>query len=95
MASLSHADELFTLRKGNPVAEGLQWRSVTERISSGTRAAGGVSWQSSGTRVPEGFRAMNVRGLFDPTGRVAIITGGSIGLGRQVAEGFRKWGRTA
>jgi NAD(P)-dependent dehydrogenase (short-subunit alcohol dehydrogenase family) len=35
---------------------------------------------------------MNVRELFDLTGRVAIITGGSIGLGRQVAEGFAEMG---
>jgi NAD(P)-dependent dehydrogenase (short-subunit alcohol dehydrogenase family) len=32
--------------------------------------------------------ATNVKQLFDLTGRVAIITGGSIGLGRQMAEGL-------
>src|ERR1700693_4239093 len=34
----------------------------------------------------------NVRQLFDLTGRVAIITGGSIGLGRQMAEGLAEMG---
>jgi gluconate 5-dehydrogenase len=37
-------------------------------------------------------RAMKVRQLFDLTGRVAIITGGSIGLGRQMAEGLAEMG---
>jgi len=36
--------------------------------------------------------AMNVRQLFDLTGRVAIISGGSIGLGRQMAEGLAEMG---
>src|SRR6476646_539064 len=36
--------------------------------------------------------AMNVRQLFDLTGRLAIITGGSIGLGRQMAEGLAEMG---
>ena len=35
---------------------------------------------------------MNARQLFDLTGRVAIITGGSIGLGRQMAEGLAEMG---
>jgi NAD(P)-dependent dehydrogenase (short-subunit alcohol dehydrogenase family) len=35
---------------------------------------------------------MNVRQLFELTGRVAIITGGSIGLGRQMAEGLAEMG---
>ncbi len=35
---------------------------------------------------------MHVRQLFDLTGRVAIITGGSIGLGRQMAEGLAEMG---
>src|SRR5258708_21328359 len=30
---------------------------------------------------------MNIKKLFDLSGRVAIITGGSVGLGRQIAEG--------
>jgi NAD(P)-dependent dehydrogenase (short-subunit alcohol dehydrogenase family) len=34
----------------------------------------------------------NVRHLFDLTGRVAIITGGSVGLGRQMAEGLAEMG---
>ena len=36
--------------------------------------------------------SVNVRQLFDLTGRVAIITGGSIGLGRQMAEGLAEMG---
>jgi NAD(P)-dependent dehydrogenase (short-subunit alcohol dehydrogenase family) len=35
---------------------------------------------------------MNARQLFDLTGRVAVITGGSIGLGRQIAEGLAEMG---
>jgi NAD(P)-dependent dehydrogenase (short-subunit alcohol dehydrogenase family) len=35
---------------------------------------------------------VNVRQLFDLTGRVAIVTGGSIGLGRQMAEGLAEMG---
>jgi gluconate 5-dehydrogenase len=35
---------------------------------------------------------MNVRQLFDLSGRVAVITGGSIGLGRQVAQAFAEMG---
>src|SRR5277367_4728271 len=35
---------------------------------------------------------MNVRQLFDLTGRTAIISGGSIGLGRQMAEGLAEMG---
>src|SRR5271163_1862210 len=30
--------------------------------------------------------------MFDLTGRVAVITGGSVGLGRQMAEGFAEMG---
>ena len=37
-------------------------------------------------------RAVSVRQLFDLRGRVAIITGGSIGLGRQMAEGLAEMG---
>ena len=36
--------------------------------------------------------ARNVRQLFDLQGRVALITGGSIGLGRQMAEGLAEMG---
>ena len=36
--------------------------------------------------------AVNVRQLFDLSGRVAIVTGGSIGLGRQMAEGLAEMG---
>ena len=35
---------------------------------------------------------MNVRQLFDLSGRVAIVTGGSVGLGRQMAEGLAEMG---
>jgi NAD(P)-dependent dehydrogenase (short-subunit alcohol dehydrogenase family) len=35
---------------------------------------------------------LNVKKLFDLTGQVAIITGGSIGLGRQMAEGLAEMG---
>lgn len=35
---------------------------------------------------------MDTRKLFDLTGRVAIITGGSVGLGRQMAEGLAEMG---
>jgi NAD(P)-dependent dehydrogenase (short-subunit alcohol dehydrogenase family) len=35
---------------------------------------------------------MNARSLFDLAGRVAIVTGGSIGLGRQTAEGLAEMG---
>ncbi|HKW74972.1 MAG TPA: SDR family oxidoreductase [Terriglobales bacterium] len=36
--------------------------------------------------------AKSARQLFDLTGRVALITGGSIGLGRQMAEGLAEMG---
>lgn len=35
---------------------------------------------------------MNARQLFDLRGRVALVTGGSIGLGRQMAEGLAEMG---
>lgn len=35
---------------------------------------------------------MNVNKLFDLSGRVALVTGGSIGLGRQMAEGLAEMG---
>ena len=35
---------------------------------------------------------MNTKTLFDLSGRVAIVTGGSIGLGRQIAEGLAEMG---
>ncbi len=35
---------------------------------------------------------MNVKKLFDLSGRVAIVTGGSVGLGRQMAEGMAEMG---
>ena len=35
---------------------------------------------------------MNIKELFDLSGRVAIITGGSVGLGRQMAQGLAEVG---
>src|SRR5690349_25048713 len=35
---------------------------------------------------------VNTKNLFDLSGRVAIVTGGSIGLGRQMAEGLGEMG---
>src|SRR5215471_19290363 len=35
---------------------------------------------------------MNTKELFNLTGRVAIVTGGSIGLGHQMAEGLAEMG---
>src|SRR5271166_3598708 len=36
--------------------------------------------------------SVNVKQLFDLTGRVAVVSGGSIGLGRQMAEGLAEMG---
>lgn len=43
-------------------------------------------------RVREVAQAMNVKQLFDLTGKVAVVTGGSVGLGRQMAEGLAEMG---
>ncbi len=37
-------------------------------------------------------QAMPARNLFDLTGRVAVITGGAVGLGRQMAQGLAEMG---
>src|SRR5260221_4084436 len=42
--------------------------------------------------MPDQPAHKNVKQLFDLTGRVAIITGGSIGLGRQMAEALAEVG---
>jgi len=42
--------------------------------------------------VDDNPQAVNVRQLLDLTGRVAMITGGSMGLGRQMAEGLAEMG---
>ena len=42
--------------------------------------------------TPRDSAVMNAKQLFDLTGRVAIVTGGSIGLGRQMAEGLAEMG---
>ena len=42
--------------------------------------------------MKEAAQAVSVKELFNLSGRVAIITGGSIGLGRQMAEGLAEMG---
>jgi gluconate 5-dehydrogenase len=42
--------------------------------------------------VEHAAQAKSVKDLFDLTGRVAIITGGSVGLGRQMAEALAEMG---
>ena len=42
--------------------------------------------------LKEAIESKNVKQLFDLTGRVAIVTGGSMGLGRQMAEGLAEAG---
>jgi NAD(P)-dependent dehydrogenase (short-subunit alcohol dehydrogenase family) len=42
--------------------------------------------------VNEAVQSVTVKELFNLSGRVAIITGGSVGLGRQMAEGLAEMG---
>src|SRR5262249_13899553 len=66
------------------------------------RAAGPASCAAAEMMVEENMApishpgsqnsAKNVKQLFDLSGRVALITGGSIGLGRQMAEGLAEVG---
>lgn len=44
------------------------------------------------SHAPDKEPSRNVKQLFDLSGRVAVITGGSIGLGRQMAEGLAEMG---
>ena len=43
--------------------------------------------------VKEVVRSVGIRELFNLSGRVAIVTGGSVGLGRQMAEGLAEMGQ--
>jgi NAD(P)-dependent dehydrogenase (short-subunit alcohol dehydrogenase family) len=48
---------------------------------------------ASGSRILNGpMGGVNTKKLFDLSGRVAIVTGGSMGLGRQMAEGLAEMG---
>jgi NAD(P)-dependent dehydrogenase (short-subunit alcohol dehydrogenase family) len=42
--------------------------------------------------LQKGAQEIHVRQLFDLTGRVAIVTGGSVGLGRQMAQALAEMG---
>jgi gluconate 5-dehydrogenase len=42
--------------------------------------------------VKEAVQSVTVKELFNLSGRVAIVTGGSVGLGRQMAEGLAEMG---
>lgn len=53
---------------------------------------GGDCCEVGSEMLKEVTQAMNVKQLFDLTGRVAVVTGGSIGLGRQMAEGLAEMG---
>ncbi len=44
------------------------------------------------SRRRKAILGVNVKQLFDLTGRVAIVSGGSMGLGRQMAEGLAEMG---
>ncbi len=51
-----------------------------------------AAWAPNKNGADRELPVMNTKELFDLTGRVAIITGGSVGLGRQMAEGLAEMG---
>src|SRR5690349_8482045 len=84
---------------GSTSAEGHP-HPVFPESASGTKLLAGLlcAWRALRTdpRTRGGaggqkFR-MNIKQLLDLSGRVAIITGGSVGLGRQMAEGLAEMG---
>src|SRR5260370_40656530 len=62
--------------------EGARWASFLPDVLNPKSLGEGMTMQQGG----------NVRQLLDLTGRVAIITGGSVGLGRQMGEGLAEMG---
>ena len=54
----------------------------------GRPAPHGFSWKEEKKAV----QSVTVKELFNLSGRVAIVTGGSVGLGRQMAEGLAEMG---
>src|SRR5512134_1843436 len=66
-------------------------RGAISRSSSARVYAARVSGASIAATIPTSF-LMNVKQLFDLTGRVALVTGGSRGLGLQMAEALGEMG---